>query len=551
MSRFRPDLRRWSRVPLWGRRAIKTIVAITALILVSSLLYHYLLITFEGRSPRYGHSLQVVIETYTGTGYGSDAPWESPVTNAFVSIMDLSTFLLLFIVFPYVFRPVLENALSPTVPTVTDASDHVVICGTEQQSRRLIEELDARGAEYVVIAATEEAALELVADDIPAIAGDPTAVETHRNARVDDARAVVVDTEDSRSVSALLAIREVDETTRSVVLVEALDHERHLRYAGADRVLTPRQLLGRRIAERILTETSPTRSDSVTLGGEFATLELTVFEDSPIRNRAIEEIEATAGGTVTVLGMWRDGRFLEFPDPETTVDENTVLLVAGQEGEIRDLEAETYRGRDVEPTVIVAGYGVVGSTVREALDRSTAECTVVDLKDRPDVSVVGDVTKEATLQTADIEDATVFVVTIADDDEAILSIVLADELATDLDIIARMNRGGNTAKARRAGADYALSLPGISGRVLAEEVLQEDVLSYGRQLKTVRIDADPYAGRTLGDTEIVETDCIVLAVEREGELVTDVGQSFELDDGDRLLLVGPDEELNAIENSHE
>lgn len=72
----------WSRLALWKRRAIKTVVAVVALILVSSALYHYVMLVFEGRTQSYGHSLQVVIETATGTGYGSDSPWESPVSNA-------------------------------------------------------------------------------------------------------------------------------------------------------------------------------------------------------------------------------------------------------------------------------------------------------------------------------------------------------------------------------------------------------------------------------------------------------------------------------------
>jgi hypothetical protein len=54
----------WSRLALWKRRAIKTVVA---LILVSSALYRYAMIVFEGRSQSYGRSLQVVIETATGT----------------------------------------------------------------------------------------------------------------------------------------------------------------------------------------------------------------------------------------------------------------------------------------------------------------------------------------------------------------------------------------------------------------------------------------------------------------------------------------------------
>lgn len=537
---------RWSSLKRWQRRAVKTVIAVVALIFVSSVLYHAVMVGYEGRSQSYGHSAQVVIETYTGTGYGSDSPWESPVANAFVALMDLSTFLLLFIVVPYVFRPVLEEALSPAVPTETEKSGHVVVCGLEQQGERLVDEFEARGVNYVVVAETEEATLELREEGVSAIYGDPTSVRTLRRARVADADSVIVDTADRRSASAVLAIRELDETVRTLVLVEDLQYERHLRYAGADRVLTPRHLVGRRIAERISTEISPIRSDSVALGEGLSVLELSVFEESPICDNTVEAIESTSGESVSVVGLWQDGSFVGTPAEETVIDERTVVLVVGAEEELRELESETYRGREVEPTVVVAGHGIVGSTVRRELRRSTAECTIVDIEPGDAVDVVGDATEEETLREAGIEDATIFVVAIADDDQAMLSVLVATEIGEELDTIVRANRVENETKIRRAGADYVLSLPEISGRVLAQEVLHEQILSYERQLKIVRIDAEPYAGDRLEDTEIAETDCSVVAVERGGELTTDLPPSFEFRGEDWILVAGNDEEIDRI-----
>jgi len=543
---FLPSASTWARLALWKRRAIKTVVAVVALILVSSVVYHFLMIAFEGRSDSYWHSMQVVIETATGTGYGSDSPWDSPVSNAFVSLLDLSTFLLVFIIVPYVLRPVLENALSPTLPTSVEASDHVVICGIEQQDERLIDELESRGVDHVVIVEDEETALELLERDVSVVVGETTSAETHRNARVDAASAVVVDTEDKRSVSALLAIRAVEESVRTVVLVDSLEHERHLSYAGADRVMTPRHLLGRRIAERITTEITPARSDSVALGENRSMLELTVFEGSPINGRSVARIEAATDGAVTVLGLWKAGRFVGSPDPGEVVDDTTTLLLAGSTAAIRALEKRTYQGRDVAPTVIVAGHGVVGSTVRRGLAASTAECVVVDIAPGDEVDIVGDATETETLRAAGIESATVLVVAIRDDDEAIMISLLADRLASELDVIVRMNDDGNRTKVRRAGADYVLSLPEMSGRVLAQEVLREEFVSYSRQLKAIRIDADPYAGRALSETDLAAADCIVVAVDRDGELHTDVPPTFELRGDEEIVVVGRDEDIGSL-----
>ncbi|MFW6384538.1 MAG: potassium channel family protein [Halodesulfurarchaeum sp.] len=531
---------------LWRRRALITIFGLVVLVILSSFLYHAVIIVFEGRSQAYSHSLQVVIETYTGTGYGSDSPWEHPVVNALVSIMDLSTFLLLFIVVPYVFRPVLESALSPRPPTSVEKTHHVVVLGVEHQKRRLIDEFENRDVDYVVVTDAEDTALELIADDVSAIYGDPTSTDTLRNARVDSARAVVVDTQDDRSASAVLALQELDETIRTVVLVENLEYERHLLYAGADLVLTQRHVLGRRIGERISTEISPIRTDSVSIGEGVSVLELSVFEGSPICGKTIGEIGPHVDRSASIIGLWRDGSFVASPEDDTVIDEETSVLVVGETETLRKLEEETYRDWMPEPRVVVAGYGIVGSTVASELGHSSVDYSIVDLRDADAVDVVGDATREETLREAGIPEASIFVVALGDDVAAIMSILVADELNGGLDIICRMNESENVAKARRAGADYVLSLPEISGRFLAEEILHEEILSINRQLKIVRIGGEAFAGCTLDGTNVGEQNCVVVGVERDGDLVTNVSQTFEFEEDDDLLVVGSDEDIDAI-----
>lgn len=227
------------------------------------------------------------------------------------------------------------------------------------------------------------------------------------------------------------------------------------------------------------------------------------------------------------------------------------------------------------PLVVVAGYGIVGATVVDGLADAAVECRIIDIdgsagtgdadsgrshdRDEGDVDgsgggsdgrpidVVGDATTTATLETAGIEEAAAFAVAIGDDDESILSVLVADELTDELTIVVRVNDTANETKVRRAGADYVLSLPEISGRILAREVLHEEVLSYNRQLKAVRLDAGPFAGLTIGESSIGREECVVVGVERSGERHTGVDETFELEVGDGLLVVGSDEAIDTIE----
>lgn len=527
----------------WQRRAVLTFVGILALVLLSSVLYHAVLVVFEGRSPTYASSLQTAVETHTGTGYGGDSPWETRAANLFVAAMDLSTFLLLFIVLPYVFAPVLEEAFSPVTPTSVDSEDHVVVCGFDQQSRRLVDELDRRGFEYVVVVRTEQQARELGADGVSVIYGDPTDPETLERACVDAARTVVVDTERERSASVVLAVEDVNDDVRTIVVVDHLRHESQLRYAGADQVLTPRHILGQRIAERVAAELSPRRSDTVVLAEDFAVLELTLSADQPHCGESIATVERETA--VSVVGLWLDGTFVSDPDPETVVEEGTALLLAGREAALDAFEVDANRRQQQESAVVVVGHGIVGSTVVDELGQWTP-CTVVDTSDDDRVDVVGDATREETLREAGVADAAALVVTLGDDDQSILSVLSASGVDSDLDIVARVNEAAAATKIRRAGADYVLNLTDISGRILAQAVLHEDIISYNRQLRIVRTGAMPYAGQQVGETAIAESGCIVLAIERAGALRTDVPPDLEIAADDRLFIIGRDEDIDQV-----
>jgi len=536
----------WANLPVWQRRALKTVGGLGALVAGSTLLYHTAMVTLEGQNPAYSHSMQVVVETYTGTGYGSDSPWSHPATNALVSLMDVSTFLLVFFVVPYVFRPVLQEALSPTVPTAVEKSGHIVVCGRPDQAERLIEEFETRGVDYVTVVESESEALDLQEAGRPVIHGDPTDSATLERARVDTAAAVVVDTDDDESAACVLAVGQVDEEVRTVVLVADLVHERQLRYAGADEVLTPRHVLARRLGERVASVVDPGRSDTVRLGENLALLELSVFDSDPLCGRSVDELQQDTGSAVTIVGIWDDGTFQGSPSGDTVVDGDDVVLLAGPPEKLEGIETRACAARNLESTVVVAGNGIVGSTVAADLRAAGLSPTVVDVEDGHGVDVVGDATEPETLRRAGIEDAAAFVVALSDDNLAILSILAAAEITADIDIVVRINRAGNDTSARRAGADYALGLPEVSGRVLAEEILHEDLLFSTRQLKIVRTDISQSVGLQIGDTDIANSACVVVAVERNGQMITDVRSDFELREHDRLVLVGSDDDVSAL-----
>ena len=79
---------------------------------------------------------------------------------------------------------------------------------------------------------------------------------------------------------------------------------------------------------------------------------------------------------MSVVGLWLDGTFVSDPDPETVVKEGTALLLAGRKDALDAFEVDTDRRQQQESAVVVAGHGIVGSTVVDELGHWTP-CTVV------------------------------------------------------------------------------------------------------------------------------------------------------------------------------
>ncbi|WP_299270121.1 TrkA C-terminal domain-containing protein [Halorientalis sp.] len=121
-----------------------------------------------------------------------------------------------------------------------------------------------------------------------------------------------------------------------------------------------------------------------------------------------------------------------------------------------------------------------------------------------------------------------------------------------VEIIARAGQTESVRKLYQAGADYGLALATVSGRMLASTLFEEDIISYDKQVEVVRFDASSLAGETLAGADIrAETGCTVIAVERDGDVITDLSPDFEVRPDDDLIVAGPDENSTGFAARYE
>jgi Trk K+ transport system NAD-binding subunit len=530
----------------WQRRTVYYTFILLSSMLVFTVLYQNGMVLYEQRPRTFLHSLQVVVETFTTTGFGSDSPWSTPEMQVLVIVMDLVGTLLIFMALPVFAFPLLEDILSTTVPTSVsdDTEGHVIICSYTSRAEALIDELDSWNVDHVVIESDRERATELYENGHRVICTDPTSIAGLEGAGFASARALVADVSDQVDASIVLAAQETAEDVPIVSVIEDSDRQSYHRLAGADHVLSPRPLLGESLASKVTTSLTADLDEAVDIGDDLEVAELPIHRESRLVDTTLAESGIREQAGVNVVGIWSRGEFETPPSPDTTLTDGTVLLVTGREKHLENLKQFTLSGtrRTSYGETIIIGYGTVGSRISAALDDAGVPSTVIDRTEMTGVDIVGDATEPETLHEADIEDARSVILAIPDDTTTEFVTLIIRDITPETEIIARVEEVESVRKMYRAGADYVLSLATVSGRMIASTILEdEDVLSLDQQVEVVRTVAPQLVGQTIGDAEIrSETGCTVIGVERNGTVITDVGPEFSVETGDDLIIAGTD-----------
>jgi Trk K+ transport system NAD-binding subunit len=536
-----------------SRRTVSYLALVVVVTVGLTLVYNTGMAVWEGESQPLYRSLEIVVQSFTTTGYGEDAGWESLQMNLLVIVLQLTGIGLILTAVDVFAVPWLRDALASTVPeSALDAEGHVLVCGFTPRTDAFVGELEARDRDYVLVEPDAETAADCHDEGYRVVHGDPESTPVLSNVRVRDADAVVADVADDRNASITLAVKEASPETRVVTVVENPDLEQYHRVAGADVALSPRRLLGQRLAGEVPTAVTADIEAGVEIGEDLELVEITIEAGSDLCQQTFAEAALGERFGVTVVGAWFGTDFETGVEPTTELTAGARLLVAGDPEQLERLQSVTTSTvRDFGPQeVIVAGFGDSGRAAYDALSDTNSRLTVLDIEDGDGVDVVGDAREPAALEAAGIRGASALLVTLADDTTAIFATLIARELNPEIEIAVRANERDDVTKLYRAGADSVESLARISGRMLTETVFEgEEVLVYDKQVRVVRVPAPGLEGRTLADAAVrTKTGCTVIAVVRDEDLIADIDPAtFEIEPGDEVVIAGTDEDVTRFD----
>jgi voltage-gated potassium channel len=228
---------------------------------------------------------------------------------------------------------------------ISAMKDHYIICGFGRVGHQVAEAFDSAGISYVVIDAKPETAQELEIRNIPNIIGDATSDDLLRQAGIDRAKCLVACSDsDVANVYVTLSARALNCSLYIVARAGLRDTENKLTMAGANRVLSPYFMAGRRMAAMATRPVTCDFLDLVTHGGqvEFSLYEFTVPEDSSLVSKTLAEADIRGKSGVTVLAIRKaDGSFDLQPNSSSRIAGGDVLVALGTVDQVERLENMT------------------------------------------------------------------------------------------------------------------------------------------------------------------------------------------------------------------
>ncbi len=324
-------------------RSILTYVLILIIvIIVYSLVFQYLMRTYEHREYDFITSVYWVVVSMTTVGYG-DIHFNTPVGHIFSIIIAISGVIMVFaVLFPLVITPWLEQRILKELPKKAPVQlrNHIIICGYNQLVETLVVELQEYGIPFIVVDDNEKNIMMLIDRKILCIHGDSTDEEVLLNANIIYARMLIANQSDEINASIILTAKAVSDI-QVIALVEDVSRSRYLRYAGSDRVISPKTLFGTYIGRKAADPLTNHLAGATRIFEDISIVELPIYPRSPLIGKRLKDARIRQTTGANIIGLWIGGRLSLNPQPEDQIKENSVLLAVGTEEQLEALRKLT------------------------------------------------------------------------------------------------------------------------------------------------------------------------------------------------------------------
>ena len=532
------------------RALLKYIFSLLILITIYAVLFHIIKLQVEGEQHSWVTGLYWTLVVMTTLGFG-DITFSSDIGRVFSIIVLLSGVVLLLVMLPFLFirlfyAPWLEARVRLRAPRqVPDTvGGHVILTEYDAVAAGLTVRLREEEVPYFVIEPDPTIAARLVGDGVSVIAGDNDSSDTYVQVRARDARLLLANCEDTTNTNITITAREIAPDLPIVAIVEEEDSVDVLELSGATTVIPLKQQLGEYLANRV----DIGRAEAHVIGS-YRALQIAELpaRDTPFAGETVRESRLRERTGLSVVGLWGRGK-LQPAFPDTVIQPDGVLVVAGNEEQMRRLNTLLPRSAQGQRPVLVIGAGKVGEAAARALKRKgltvhaidRSEAALARMQDHSHATYAGDAADRRLLTRAGIDTAASVLLTTNDDAMNIYLAVYCRRLNPELRIVSRITHERNVEAIHRAGADFVLSYTTLGIEAVMATLRGYDLvlLGEGVELFSVPVPAT-LAGRPLRESGIgSKTGMSVVALQHGSQLTTQLTSETTLKRGATLLMLG-------------
>ena len=328
--------------PFWRRLSVPLFVL--ACVIVGGTLGYYLLWLSEGGSLL--DAAYMTFITITTVGYSEIYPLGT-VGRIFTILVALTGIGSLFYLFSVVMDRLVSLRLDRSrerrdmAKTIAELEKHIILVGLGRMGKRAAAELLEENKAFVVIDA-DEAVLQTAAEEgYYTVLGDASEDEVLQRSGVTKASGLISTTgDDASNAFIVMSARALNAKLLIIARAESEASVGKLQKAGADKVLDPYSIGGRRLANLAL---HPAAIDflETTLKRGKVRLDVEAFavlQESQFEGRSLLELDIRKRCGVNILAVLRGGEPIENPGGDFTLQIDDQLIALGTQEQLTKLE---------------------------------------------------------------------------------------------------------------------------------------------------------------------------------------------------------------------
>jgi len=225
---------------------------------------------------------------------------------------------------------------------IESMKDHYIICGFGRVGHQVAVEFKAAKIPFVVLDSKPETAEELEPQGIPYIVGDITSDRTLLEANIKKAKGLIASADsDTANVFVVLSARVLNPNLIIIARAGTIDAEEKLKKAGANRVISPYFIAGKRMAALATKPTAVEFLDTV-LHSENVEMEMREFHVNgycSLAGKTLGEaqIRQRSGAYIAAIRK-ASGSFNLQPVADSKIDVGDTLVAIGTPGQLDLLE---------------------------------------------------------------------------------------------------------------------------------------------------------------------------------------------------------------------